>query len=89
MTLQEQVIQKYGISKQMKDLQALTQVIQDLTQELEEHVFKICIFKTDENYQRKINNILENIRFLANPTAQITSFREFCVQMFIKRVRRL
>ena len=62
------MIKEYDISKNMKDLQALTQVIQDLTQELEDSVFKICIFKTDENYQRKIGNVLENIKFLGKGT---------------------
>jgi hypothetical protein len=62
------------------DISVIKQKLTDLTKTLEEKIFKLCVFKVDDLYQKKVQYVLFNIKFLGNK-----EFKEFCDLMFVKQ----
>ena len=63
----------------MPDKQVFAKSLTDLTKSLEEKIHKICIFKVDDLYQKKIAYVMANLRSLN------CDFKEFCELMFVKQ----
>lgn len=53
------------------------EMAQEQAQQIEEKAFSLCFNKVDELYQKKIESVIKNLKFLATP--EVKDFMEFMI----------